>query len=75
MDNFLSAFLVGESFLLCFLLYFHPLKQNAKANNWLSFFAFILGTAFINFYIDKIGLSESYTFVIKWINSLCRQAF
>lgn len=70
MNSFLSAFLVGESFLLCFLLYFHPLKQNAKANKWLSFFAFILGTAFISSYIDKIGLSESYTFVIKWINSL-----
>jgi AraC-like DNA-binding protein len=70
MNNFLTAFLVGESFLLCFLLYFHPLKQNAKANKWLSFFAFILGTAFVGNYIDDLGLSESYAFIIKLINSL-----
>lgn len=70
MNNFLTAFLVGESFLLCFLLYFPPLKQNAKANKWLSFFAFILGTAFLGSYFDEIGSSESYTFVIKLINSL-----
>lgn len=70
MNDFLTAFLAGESFLLCFLLYFHPLKQNAKANKWLSFFAFILGTAFIGNYIDDFGLSESFTFLIKLINSL-----
>lgn len=70
MNNFLSAFLVGESFLLCFLLYFHPLKQNTKANKWLSFFAFILGTIFVGNYLDDNGLSESNTFIIKWLNSL-----
>ncbi len=70
MNNFLTAFLVGESFLFCFLLYFHPLKQNAKANRWLSFFAFVLGTAFVGAYLEKIGLSDSYTFIVKWINSL-----
>jgi AraC-like DNA-binding protein len=70
MNNFLTAFLVGESFLLCILLYFHPLKQNTKANKWLSVFAFIMGTAFISSYLDKVGLSESYTFVIKFISSL-----
>lgn len=70
MNNFLTAFLVGESFLLCFLLYFHPLKQNAKANKWLSLFAFVMGTAFIGNYLDEFGLSESYTVFIKLINSL-----
>lgn len=70
MNNFLTAFLVGESFLLCFLLYFHPLEQNAKANKWLSFFAFIMGTAFIGNYIDDLELGESFTFVIKLVNSL-----
>jgi hypothetical protein len=70
MNKFLTAFLVGESFLLCFLLYLHPQKQNAKANKWLSVFAFIMGTAFISSYLDKVGLSESYTFVIKFISSL-----
>jgi AraC-like DNA-binding protein len=70
MNNFLTAFLVGESFLLCFLLYFHPLKQNAKANKWLSLFAFVMGTAFIGNYLDDLGLSESYTVFIKLINSL-----
>ncbi len=70
MNNFLTAFLVGESFLLCFLLYFHPLKQNAKANKWLSVFAFIMGTAFTSSYLDKVGLIESYTIPIKFISSL-----
>ena len=70
MNNFLTAFLVGESFLLCFLLYFQPQKQNAKANKWLSLFAFVLGTAFIGNYIDDFGLSESYTFIVKCFNSL-----
>lgn len=70
MNNFLSAFLVGESFLLCFLLYFHPLRQNKQANRWLSLFAFILGTIFAGNYLDDFGLSESYTFIVKWLNSL-----
>lgn len=70
MNNFLTAFLVGESFLICFLLYFHPLKQNAKANKWLSLFAFIMGTAFLGNYIDETGAKESHTFAIKCINSL-----
>lgn len=70
MNTFLSAFLVGESFLLCFLLYFHPLKQNTKANKWLSLFAFILGTIFVGNYLDENGLTNSYTFIIKWLNSL-----
>jgi len=69
MDNFLTAFLVGESFLLSFLLYFHPLTENAKANKWLGFFAFIMGTAFAGSYMEKIGAGESYPFIIKWINS------
>jgi AraC-like DNA-binding protein len=70
MNNFLTAFLVGESFLLCFLLYFHPLKQNAKANKWLSLFAFVLGMIFVGNYLDDFGLSDSYPFIIKWFNSL-----
>ena len=70
MNNFLTAFLVGESFLLSSILYFHPLKQNAKANKWLSLFAFLLGTAFIGSYIEKVGISGFYPFIVKWINSL-----
>lgn len=70
MNTFLTAFLVGESFLLGFLLYFHPLKQNAKANKWLSLFAFVLGMAFVNSYVDKIGAGDSYVFLVKLINSL-----
>ena len=70
MNNFLLAFLVGESFLLCFLLFFHPLKQNAKANKWLSLFAFILGIAFIGNYLDDLSLSAKYSLIIKWLNSL-----
>lgn len=70
MNEFLSAFIVGESFLLCFLLYFFPLKQNAKANKWLSFFVFILGTAFVGIYLEKAGLDESHRYAIKVINGL-----
>jgi len=70
MNNFLTAFLVGESFLLCFLLYFHPLKQNKRANRWLSLFAFILGTIFAGNYLDDLGLTASYIFIVKWLNSL-----
>lgn len=61
---------MGESFLLGFLLYFHPLKQNTKANRWLSFFAFILGTILVGNYLDDSILSASDTFIIKWLNSL-----
>lgn len=70
MDNFLSAFLVGESFLLSFLLYFHPLKENAKANKWLSLFAFVLGTFFAGNYLADNGLSKSYVSIVKLLNSL-----
>ena len=70
MNEFLSAFIAGESFLLCFLLYFFPLKQNAKANKWLSFFVFILGTIFIGNHLEKIGLDESFGQLIKIINGL-----
>lgn len=67
MNLFLSAFIVGESFLLCFLLYFYPLKQNEKANRWLSVFVFIIGTAFIGNYLET---DASYFYIIKIINSL-----
>jgi AraC-like DNA-binding protein len=70
MNNFLSAFLVGESFLLSFLLYFHPLKENKQANRWLGLFAFILGTFFIGNYLDDLGLSQDYSRIIKLLNSL-----
>ena len=70
MNEFLSAFIVGESFLLGFLLYFFPLEQNAKANKRLSFFVFILGTAFIGTYLERTGLEESYRHLIKIVNSL-----
>jgi AraC-like DNA-binding protein len=67
MNTFLSAFIVGGSFLLCFLLYFYPLKQNEKANRWLSVFVFIIGTAFIGNYIET---DDSFFYISKIINSL-----
>ena len=70
MNEFTAAFLVGECFLLSFLLYFFPLKQNAQANKWLSFFIFILGTAFNAVYLEKVGLADSLIHLIKLINSL-----
>jgi AraC-like DNA-binding protein len=41
----------GASFLLGFILFFHPLQQNVKANKWLAFFVFIIGCAFIGIYM------------------------
>lgn len=70
MNEFSSAFITGESFLLGFLLYFSPLEQNVRANKWLSVFVFILGTAFIGIYLEKSGLSDSSVYSVKIINSL-----
>ncbi len=67
---FLVCFTAGASFLLSFLLFFHPLQQNVKANKWLGFFVFIIACAFISTYMVKTetGISNSYLF--KCLNSL-----
>lgn len=64
MTFFLFPFISGASFLLSFLLYFHPLQQNIKANRWLSFFVFTIGCAFI------VNTNISYLFLSKCLINL-----
>lgn len=70
MDNFLLAFLVGESFLLSFLLWFHPLKENIKANRWLSFFGFLFGAAFLANYLENASSFALKQILLKLLASL-----
>jgi AraC-like DNA-binding protein len=70
MTLYLVCFISGAGFLLSFLLFFHPLQQNVKANRWLSFFVFIISCAFISTYMIKTGTSTSYSFLSKCLNSL-----
>lgn len=70
MTLYLVCFISGAGFLLSFLLFFHPLQQNVKANRWLSFFVFIISCAFISTYMIKTGTSTSYSFLFKCLNSL-----
>lgn len=59
MNEFLICFCAGQCFLLGFLLLFHPLQQNQKANRWLAGFVLIMGSAFIGVLLKKqlFGLS------------------
>jgi len=59
MTLFLVCFTSGASILLSFLLFFHPLQQNVKANRWLGLFVFIMGCAFISTYLLITGRSIS----------------
>lgn len=61
MDQFLTAFLTGESLLLSFLLCLHPLGQNSAANKWLSLSFFVVGAAFAGNYITDSGASLPVT--------------
>jgi AraC-like DNA-binding protein len=70
MNLFAFCFISGASFLLSFLLFFHPLQQNIKANRWLGFFAFIIGCAFASIYMIKIDRTLSTTFLFKSLTSL-----
>lgn len=59
MNLFLMCFSAGTSFLLSFMLFFHPLRQNLKANKWLALFVFFMGSSFL-----EISLrSEAHGFI------------
>jgi AraC-like DNA-binding protein len=70
MNVFLICFIAGSSSLLGFLLFFHPLQQNVKANRWLGFFVFIIGCAFLSTYLLITETTISNSFLFKWLNSL-----
>lgn len=70
MNLFLDCFTSGASFLLSFLLFFHPLQQNVKANRWLGFFVFIIGCAFIGIYMIKTETYILNSFLFKCLNSV-----
>jgi AraC-like DNA-binding protein len=70
MNLFLVCFGSGASFLLSFLLFFHPLQQNVKANKWLSFFVFTMGCAFISIYLTITQTTFANNFLFKCLNSL-----
>jgi AraC-like DNA-binding protein len=70
MNLFLVCFITGASFLLSFLLFFHPLQQNIKANRWLGFFVLIIGCAFLSTYMIKTETNVSNSFLFKCLNSL-----
>jgi AraC-like DNA-binding protein len=70
MNSFLACFISGASFLLSFLLFFHPFQQNIKANRWFGFFTFIIGCAFIGTYLILTETTASNNFLFKILNSL-----
>ncbi len=70
MNLFLVCFAAGCSFLLSFLLFFHPLQHNARANKWLSFFVFIMGSAFIGIYLNITETTNSNNLLFKYLSSL-----
>jgi AraC-like DNA-binding protein len=70
MNSFLVCSISGASFLLSFLLFFHPFQQNIKANRWLGFFAFIIGCAFVGTYLTLTDTIGSNNFLFKVLNCL-----
>jgi AraC-like DNA-binding protein len=70
MNTFFVCFASGASFLLSFLLYFHPLHQNIKANKWLSFFVFTMGCGFISIYLTITQTTTENSFLFKSLNCL-----
>ncbi|PTS91716.1 hypothetical protein DBR11_28475 [Pedobacter sp. HMWF019] len=63
MNAFLMCFSAGGCFLLSFLLFFHPLKQNPVANGWLALFVLIMGTAFLCVYFGS-NVFSSLEFIL-----------
>ena len=70
MNLFLVCFTSGASFLLSFLLFFHPLQQNVKANRWLGFFVFTISCAFTGIYMIKTETDISDSCLFKCLNSV-----
>jgi AraC-like DNA-binding protein len=69
MNVFLVCFISGSSFLLSFLLFFHPLQENEKANRWLGFSVFIMGCAFMGSYLTITGTTISNNILFKSLSS------
>ncbi|MEI6263923.1 MAG: AraC family transcriptional regulator [Sphingobacteriia bacterium] len=69
MNQFLVCFIAGASILLGFLLFFHPLQQNVKANKWLGLFVFTIGFAFIGSYLFITEITDSNNFLFKCTNT------
>lgn len=65
MNLALMYFSTGSCFLLSFLLFFHPLKQNNKANRWLAFFVFLMGSSFLG-----ISFGEATGYLILFLNAI-----
>ncbi len=70
MNLFLVCFISGASFLLSFLLFFHPLRANVIANKWLSLSVFIIGCAFAGTYLVFTGATISHNLLFKFLSSL-----
>lgn len=70
MNAFFMCFSAGASFLLSFLLFFHPLRENLTANKWLASFVLIMGSAFLGIYLNHTEMGESHPGLIQWINGL-----
>lgn len=65
MNLALMYFSTGSCFLLSFLLFFHPLEQNSKANRWLAFFVFLMGSSFLG-----ISFGEATGYLILFLNAI-----
>jgi AraC-like DNA-binding protein len=70
MNQFLVCFISGASILLGFLLFFHPLQQNVKANKWLGLFVSTIGFAFIGSYLFITETTASNNFLFKCTNTV-----
>lgn len=70
MDLYLTSFISGAGFLLAFLLFFHPLQQNVKANRWLGLFVLIISLAFIGTYLLKTQASALNSIPFKLLMSV-----
>lgn len=55
---------------MSFLLFFHPDRQNGRANTWLALFVFIMACAFLNVYISMTQPVLSNVGLLRWLNSL-----
>lgn len=70
MNSFLICFSAGECFLLSILLFLHPLWQNPRANQWLGLFVFIVATAFVGIYLERVSHPGSYHRLLNTLNCL-----
>ncbi len=70
MNQFLVCFISGASFLLSFLLYFHPLQHNIKANKWLGLFVMTIGGAFIGSFLILKNTDSENILLFKFVNTV-----